>query len=386
MPWSNQGGGPWGGGSGGGGSGGGGGPWGQRPTGGGGGGPTPPNLEEMLRRSQDRFRNIIPGGFGTGRGILLVILGVLVLWLLTGLYRVQPDEQGVELLFGEWTGATTQPGLHYWFPAPIGEVVTPSVERINRVDIGFRGAGDADRVSSQRDVPRESLMLTGDQNIADVDLAVLWRIRDAGDYLFNIRSPDDTVKIAAESAVREVVGRTLLEDLLTGGRQQVEQSTRELLQVILDSYGAGILIQGVQLQKVDPPSPVIDSFNEVQRARQDKERLQNQAEAYRNRIVPTARGEAAKIVQDANAYRERVTKEAEGEAEKFVQIYEAYKTAPEVTRRRMYLETIRDVIGGANKVIIDQDSQGSAQGVVPYLPLNELRRNGATTAVQGTSQ
>ncbi len=381
MPWSNQGGGPWGGGGGGGS----GGPWGQRP--GGGAGPTPPNLEEVLRRGQDRVRRVLPGGFGTGRGLLLIGLAVVVLWLLTGLYRVQPDEQGVELLFGRWTGATTEPGLHYWFPAPIGEVVTPSVERINRVDIGFRGSGDSERVSAQRDVPRESLMLTGDQNIGDVDLAVLWRIRDAGDYLFNIRAPDDTVKIAAESAVREVVGRTLLEDLLTGGRQQVEQSTRELLQAILDSYGAGILIQGVQLQKVDPPAPVIDAFNEVQRARQDKERLQNQAEAYRNRIVPTARGEAAKIVEDANAYKERVTKEAQGEAEKFVQIYEAYKTAPEVTRRRMYLETIRDVIGGANKVIIDQDGETGPQGVVPYLPLDELRRRGgATVAAEETQQ
>ncbi len=389
MPWSNQGGGPWGGGSGGSGGGGSGGPWGgQRPTGGGGaGGPTPPNLEEMLRRGQDRFRNMMPGGIGSGRGILLILLAVLVLWGVTGFYRVQPDQQGVQLLFGKWDGRTTQPGLHYWFPSPIGEVQTPSVERINRVDIGFRGASESDRVTSQRDVPKESLMLTGDQNIADVDLAVLWRIRDAGDFLFNIRAPEDTVKKAAESAVREVVGQTQLEALLTGGRQQVEQTTRDLLQEILDSYGAGILIQGVQLQKVDPPSPVIDAFNDVQRARQDKERLQNQAEAYANRIVPTARGEAAKIIEDANAYRERVTKEAEGEAEKFVQIYEAYKTAPEVTRRRMYLETIRDVIGGANKVIIDQDSQGAAtQGVVPYLPLNELRRNGAAaTTVQGTS-
>ena len=369
MSWSNQGGGG-----------------GQRPGGGGGGGPSPPDLEEMLRRGQDRLRTALPGGFGGGRGILLVVLALVVLWLLTGLYRVQPDEQGVELLFGKWTGATTEPGLHYWFPSPVGEVITPSVARINRVDIGFRGAGESGRRSAPRDVPRESLMLTGDQNIADVDLAVLWRIRDAGDYLFNIRQPDDTVKVVAESAVREVVGRTQLQDLLTGGRQQVEQSTRDLLQQILDDYGAGIFIQGVQLQKVDPPRPVIDSFNEVQRARQDKERLQNQAEAYRNRIVPTARGEAAKIVEDANAYKERVTKEAEGEAEKFAQIYESYKTAPEVTRRRIYLETIRDVIGGATKVIIDQKSDGATQGVVPYLPLDQLRRGGATVANEGTQQ
>ena len=370
MPWSNQGGG-----------GSGGGPWGQRP----GGGAQPPNLEEVLRRGQERVRRFIPGGFGTGRGVLLIGIFVILIWLLTGLYRVQPDEQGVELLFGRWNQATTTPGLHYWFPVPIGQTITPKVERINRVDVGFRAAAGTSGRSqaAARDVPRESLMLTGDQNIADVDFTVLWRIRDAGEFLFNIRDQEETVKIVAESAIREVVGQLPFEDLLTRGRTQVEQDTRVLLQEILDGYNAGILIQNVQLLEVDPPQQVIDAFNEVQRARQDKERLQNQAEAYRNRIVPTARGEAASIVEQAEAYKERVTKEADGVAQEFISVYESYKEAKEVTRRRMYLETLEEVMGKANKVIIDSAEGGGTQGVVPYLPLNELARPRAAAAQQG---
>ncbi len=324
--------------------------------------------------------------WATGRGIGLVIAILVGLWLLTGLYRVQPDEQGVELLFGRWAGVTTEPGLHYRFPSPIGEVITPKVTVINQVDVGFRGQREGARQPAGRDIPTESLMLTGDQNIADVDFSVQWRISDAGRYLFRIRDPDETVKVVAESAMREVVGQTPLQSLLTGGRADVEVRARELLQTVLDNYDAGIEVRAVVLQKVDPPQQVIDAFNEVQRARQDKERLQNQAEAYENRIVPTARGEAAKVVQDAEAYRERVTKEAEGEGEKFVQIYEAYQTAPEVTRRRMYLETLRDVIGGASKVIIGQGSGNSAQGVVPYLPLDELRRRRSTVAAEEPQQ
>ena len=367
MPWSNQGGG---------------GPWGQRP---GGGGAPPPNLEEVLRRGQERVRRFMPGGFGTGRGVLLIGLAVVVIWLFSGLYRVQPDEQGVELLFGRWNQATTTPGLHYWFPTPIGQTITPKVERINRVDVGFRSApGSTSRSqATSRDVPRESLMLTGDQNIADVDFTVLWRIRDAGEFLFNIRDQEGTVKIVAESAIREVVGQLQFEDLLTGGRTRVEQETRVLLQEILDGYEAGILIQNVQLLEVEPPQPVIDAFNEVQRARQDKSRLENQAEAYRNRIVPTARGEAASIVEQAEAFKSQVTKEADGVAKQFISIYESYKGAKEVTRRRMYLETLQQVIGQANKVIIDSDEGAGTQGVVPFLPLNDLARPRSTTAQGG---
>ncbi len=376
MPWSNQGsggGGPWGGG--------GGGPRGQWPPSGGGPGAPPPNIEEMLRRSQDRVRRFLPGGMGSGRMIALGVLGLFILWAIFGLYRVQPDEQGVELLFGKWNGTTTQPGLHWW-PPIIGEVQTPKVTVINRVNLGFRDPGDlGGRVAAARDVPRESLMLTGDQNIADVDFTVQWRIANAGNYLFNIRDPEETVKVVAESAMREVVGQTKLDDLITTAREQVQSQTRVLLQQVLDEYGAGISIERIQLQLTSPPPPVIDAFNDVQRARQDKERLQNEAEAYQNRIVPTARGEAASVIQEATAYRERVIKEAQGEGARFTEIYESYRVAPDVTRRRLYIETLRDVLSRADKVIIDEDA-GGEQGVIPYLPLNELSR-GRTTSQGG---
>jgi membrane protease subunit HflK len=249
------------------------------------------------------------------------------------------------------------------------------VTQINRLNVGFRDSENVGgRSSSARDVLGESLMLTSDQNISDVDFTVQWRIANPADYLFNILAPEDTVKAAAESAMREVVGQTKLDDLLTTAREVVQDDTRILLQSILDGYGAGINIERVQLQKTEAPPPVIDAFNDVQRARQDQERLQNQAEAYRNRIVPTARGEAAGILEEAAAYRERVVKEAQGEASRFDQILATYQVAPDVTRRRLYIETLRDVLRGANKVILDEGA-GGGQGVVPYLPLNELNRN-----------
>ncbi len=380
MPWNSQGGngggGPWGGSGGGGG----GGPWGgQRPTGGGGGGGLgggqQPDIEEMLRRSQDKVRRLMPGGFRSPKVILLILLVLVGLWLANGLYRVQENERGVQLLFGEWNGSVTEPGLHWWPAAPIGEVQTPAVTQINKLNLGFRDASDSDgRRASQRDLDSESLMLTSDQNIADVEFTVQWRISNAGEYLFNIRAPEDTVKAGAESAMREVVGQTALDDLLTNAREEVQAKTQDLLQSILDGYGAGIQIERVQLQKAEAPPEVIDAFNDVQRARQDKERVQNEAESYRNRIVPTARGEAAGVIEEATANRERVIKEGQGEASRFDQIFETCKAAPEVTRRRLYIETLRDVLEKADKVIIDSNAEGG-QGVVPYLPLNELSRS-----------
>lgn len=376
MSWNNQGGGgggPWGGSGGSGG----GGPRGQWPPSGGG---TPPNIEEMLRRSQDKVKRFLPGGFGSGRFAALIAAGAVVLWLFSGVYKVAPDEQGVQLLFGDWDGTITESGLHWWFPGPIGEVQTPKVTVINRVNIGFQDSTDlGGRGAGVRDVARESLMLTGDQNIADVDFTVQWRIVNAGNYLFNIRDPEATVKLVAESAMREVVGQTKLDDLITTAREQVQSKTKILLQQVLDGYGAGIGIERIQLQLTSPPPPVIDAFNDVQRARQDKERLQNEAEAYQNRIVPTARGEAASVIEEATAYKERVTKEAQGEGARFSEIYQSYLVSPDVTRRRLYIETLRDVLMGANKVIIDEGASGG-QGVVPYLPLNELNRNRAPSA------
>ena len=331
-----------------------------------------------MRRGQDRFKRLMPGGMGTTKGVLVILLVILVMWLGSGFYRIQTGQQGVVLLFGQYV-QSTEPGLHWYFPSPIGQVLSPEVERVRRVDIGFRSAqtGNGNRVGGTRNILEESLMLTGDQNIADLDFTVLWKVKDAGDYLFNIRDPETTVKKAAESAMREVIGQTVLQEALTGGRELIESKTRELLQDILDSYGSGITISNIQLLKVDPPTAVIDAFNEVQRARQDKDRKLNEAEAYRNRVVPTARGEAAKMVQGANAYKEKMLKEAEGEAKQFLSVYESYKVAKDVTVQRMYLEAMEDVLQGSTKVIID--SQGGA-GVVPYLPLPELRKRGTGEA------
>ena len=361
MAWNpNRG--PWGGGGGGGG----GGPWGNGPT-----GSPPPNIEDMLRRSQERFKSVLPGGFGGGKGVLLVLLGILGIWLLTGFYRVQPGEQGVEMLFGRFVKMTT-PGLNYWFPAPIGNVLTPNVEQLNQINIGFRGAGDAPRRTTGGDVPQESLMLTEDQNIIDVDFIVQWRIANPADFLFNIRDPEQTVKLAAESAIREVMGQTLLEDALTVRREQVDNQTRDLLQAILDQIGAGVLIADVKQLKVDPPSEVIDAFNDVQRARQDKERSVNEAMAYRNDIVPRANGEAERIIQAASAYREQVIREAEGEANRFNSVLAAYQTGKDVTMRRLYLERMQDLLGRTETFVIDNSANG--QGVIPYLPLTELQK------------
>jgi membrane protease subunit HflK len=324
----------------------------------------------MLRRSQERFRRFLPGGFGGARGILIAVAVIVAIWLATGFYRVQPGEQGVELLFGRFVKVTT-PGLNYWFPAPIGEVYTPDVEQTNQISVGFRG-GEPQRGVGTRDVTQESLMLTADQNIIDVDFIVQWRIKDAADYLFNIRDPEGTVKLASESAIREIMGQTNLEEALTVKRQEVDERTKELLQQILDSYGAGVFVAEVKQLKVDPPSEVIDAFNDVQRARQDKERSVNEALAYRNDIVPRAKGEAERVIQNANAYKEQVVQAAEGEASRFGSVYEAYLSGPEVTKRRLYLERMQELLGKTDKVIID--SNGSGQNVVPYLPLPELQK------------
>ncbi len=372
MPWENKssgGGGPWGGGSNGGGSGG---PWGR---GGGGGGPKPPDFEESIRRGQDRFKGFLPaGGFGGSKGFLVILAIVVVGWMLTGLYRVQPDQQGVVLQFGKWVN-TTQPGLRWHLPYPIESVETPSVERIQALDIGFRSIGGERGRGQKRDIPEESLMMTGDQNIIDIKFTVQWKISDAGKFLFNIRDQEETVKIAAESAMREIIGQTDIQPALTEARQDVELKTRTLLQSILDEYEAGIEITQVQLQEVLPPGAVIDSFDNVQRARQDRERLRNEADAYRNDVLPRSRGEAQRMIQEARGYRERLENEAEGEAQRFLEVFAAYKENPEVTKRRMYLETMQNLLSGTDKVIMDR----GVQGLVPYLPLNELRRQSGAT-------
>ena len=355
-------------------------PWGSggdnNPWGSGGGNSNNIDFEESLKKAKDRFGRFKIGG---PRNIFLLILLAILIWLATGFYRVEPDEQGVELLFGKWNNKTTEPGLHYFFPPPIGQTITPKVEVIRKINIGFRSASDlgfSTNTNAERKVIEESLMLTGDQNIADVAFTVLYRIKDAGNFLFKLRNPELTVKDMAESVVREVVGQRDLQFLLTEGRQEVEQVVRNGLQDVLDSYESGVLIQSVLLQSVEPPSQVIDAFDEVQRARQDKERLVNEANSYLNRIVPNARGEDAKLVENAKAYKEQAVKQAEGVAQNFIDVYNSYKEAPEVTKRRILLETLGEVLEGPNKIILDDS--GTGQGVVPYLPLNELNKNKAS--------
>ena len=331
------------------------------------------DLENSIKKAKEKFGRF---KLGSPRNFSFFLIVVLFIWLATGFYRVEPDEQGVELLFGKWNQTTTEPGLHIFFPTPIGKVMTPKVENVRKINVGYRSASDlgfSTGSNSERNVLEESLMLTGDQNIVDVHFTVLYKIKDAGKFLFKLRNPETTVKDMSESVMREVVGQRELEFLLTGGRQEVEQVVRSDLQDILDEYESGILVQSIQLQSVNPPALVIDAFDEVQRARQDKEKLVNEANSYLNKIVPNARGDAAKLVQEATAYKEQVIKQAEGVAQNFIDVYNSYKDAKYVTRQRIYLETLTEVLEGPNKIILD--STGEGQGVVPYLPLNELNKN-----------
>ncbi|MFV2092680.1 MAG: FtsH protease activity modulator HflK [Hyphomicrobiales bacterium] len=362
MPWNDNDGGWKGGGNRG--------PWGQGPSGGQG---TPPDLEEMLKKGQDRLKQLMPGGSLGARGLIIIVLVAVGLWAASGFYTVEPDEQGVVLRFGKFV-QLTQPGLNYRLPFPIESSVTPKVTKVNRVEVGMRGGlqDGPGRGSAVRDVPEESLMLTGDENIVDVDFTVFWVIKNAADYLFNVQNPEGTVKSVAESAMREVVGTSEIQPILTGEKLKTEVDVQELMQKVLDSYVAGIQVTQVQLQKVDPPGAVIDSFRDVQAARADQERLGNEAEAYANKVVPEARGAAARIIQAAEGYRAGIVDAAVGQAARFESIYGEYVKAPEVTRQRMYFETMEKVFAGMDKIIIDQKDGG--QGVVPYLPLNDLSK------------
>jgi modulator of FtsH protease HflK len=364
MPWTNQGGGgggPWGSG--------GKGPWGSGPQS---SGPKPPDLEEMLRRGQDRLRRFLPGSNLGGKGFALLGLAAIALWGFSGFFRVEPDELGVVLRFGKEV-REVQPGLNYHLPYPVETVLTPKALRVNKIDIGMREV-DTGRGATTRDVPEESLMLTGDENIVDVDFSVFWKVSPTGvgAYLFNIQNPQGTVKAVAESAMREVVGRSDIQPILTGARQTIEAAVQDLMQKTLDHYGAGIFVQQVQLQKVDPPTQVIDAFRDVQAARIDLDRSVNEAQTYANRVIPQARGNVAKITQAAEAYRSQTVAEATGQTSRYMKIFEQYKKAPDVTRERMYLETMERVLGDTSKIIID--SKDGAQGVLPYLPLDELSK------------
>jgi membrane protease subunit HflK len=353
-------------------------PWGTPPGGNGSGkGPTPPDIDAIIRDIQSKINKFLPGGSSSGgKPIGLILIIIAFVWLASGLYRVLPDEQGVVLRFGKFI-KTTQPGLNYHIPFPVESVQTPKVTKVNRIDIGFRSERDSGFSSGGgvADVPQESLMLTGDENIVNIDFSVFWVIKDASKFLFQIQDPEGTVKAAAETAMREVIAKSEIQPVLTEGRAQIEIETQEIIQSILDEYNSGIQITQVQTQKADPPDQVIDAFRDVQAARADMERSKNEAEAYANDVIPRARGEAAKIMQAAEAYKQRVVAASEGEASRFVSIYNEYAKAKQVTKDRMYLETMEKVLADIDKVIIDKNS---GSGVVPYLPLPELGKKKAT--------
>ncbi len=364
------------------------GPWGNGPR----QGATPgnlPDLDELIARMQDTARRFVPGGPGgfggrrnNGRLWGLGALVLLAVWLGSGFYRVQPDQQGIVLRFGAFQ-RTTLPGLNYHIPWPVEQAVTPAVTRINRVEVGFRAGGgerpivlrgsSRDSGGVAREVPEEALMLTGDENIIDINFSVFWRIRDAGAYLFNTRNPEETVKSAAESMMRQVIGRTRIQPALTEARARIEQDVTTGTQAILDQYGAGVEVTQVQLQRVDPPAAVIDSFRDVQRANTDAERVRNEAESYRNDIIPRARGDAARLTAEAEGSKQALVAEASGQAQRFLSVYQAYSAAKDVTLKRLYIETMQELLTRTPSIVVDD----KLQGIVPYLPLDAARAGGA---------
>jgi modulator of FtsH protease HflK len=374
MPWSNQGGG---------------GPWGSGPKGPWGSGSppsgsSPPDLEDLLRRGQDKLRNVLPGGGLGGTGVLFIGLLAIGLWFASGIFQVAPDEKGLVMRFGKFSHEVG-PGLGYHWPYPIESVEIPKVTRVTAIPIGVRLVEDSRRGTRTTEVPEESLMLTGDENIVDVDFTVFWVVapgaNGASEYQFNMQNPQGTVKAVAESAMREVIGRSELEPILTGGRQQIEREVHDLVQKTLDQYKAGITVTQIQMLKVEAPTQVIDAFRDVQVAQANQEQMQNEARAYTNRVVPDARGKAAQLVQSAEAYREQTVAEAIGQTARFNKIFEEYKKAPDVTRQRLYLETMERLFGGTEKIILDS----TGQGVVPYLPLPELRKGPPASPPQSNS-
>lgn len=344
-----------------------------------------PDLDDLIGNLQERARRFAPGGGGRGGMLLAGLIAVVAvaLWLASGFYRVQPDEQGVVMRFGAFN-RTTLPGLNYHIPWPVERALTPSVTRINRVEVGFRvpsaerasqyGGERATNAPGLREVPEEALMLTGDENIIDINFSVFWRVRDVGAFLFNTRNPEETVKAAAESMMRQVIGRTPIQPALTEARARIEQDVTTGTQAILDLYRAGVEITQVQLQRVDPPSAVIDSFRDVQRANTDAERARNEAESYRNDILPRARGEAARLTAEAEGAKQAMVAEASGQAARFLDVYRAYAQAKEVTLKRMYIETMEAILRQTSATVVDD----RLRGLIPFLRLQPGTPSGET--------
>ena len=332
-----------------------------------------PDLDALIARLQAMVRSFLGGGrggrFTGGRGLSLLGLAIVLLWLASGFYRVEPDELGIVMRFGAYS-YRTDPGLHWHLPWPIEHALLPAVTRINRTEIGYRSGAASTSASPSttggRDVPSESLMLTGDENIIDINLTVFWKISDAAAYLFNTRDPDSLVKAIAESSIREVMGRTPIQPALTQLRAQIETDVHTQTQQILDRYKAGIEVTQVQLQRVDPPDAVIESFRDVQRANTDAERMRNEADAYHNDIVPRARGDAARIVAEGQGAKQASVAQATGQAQRFDVVLKAYQAAKDVTLQRMYLDTMQDILTHSQPLVVDD----RLKGIVPFLPLN----------------
>ncbi len=294
------------------------------------------------------------------------VIVVLLIWLGSGFYQVQPNEEAVVLRFGAYNETTT-PGLHYHLPYPIETIKKVNITQERSINLGGQETKEVGTNTFT-----ETHMLTGDENIVDINLTIVWRVENAKDYVFNMQSPDQTVRVAAQSVLREIVGQSQMLPIISGDRGKVEDETKEELQKVLDEFGAGIKVVRIKLQKADPPKQVVDAFNEVQRAKADMERFKNEAEAYRNEILPKSRGEAAQRLQNAEAYKQAVVSKAKGEAERFLSVYDAYKNGKEVTIKRLYLETMENVLGNSDKVIIDSSAKGN--NVIPYLPLDKLNK------------
>jgi membrane protease subunit HflK len=356
----------------------GGGPWGSPPGGGeprrppsndrGPSGKGPNEFEAILRQAQAWFSQF--PGFTGSLGILALVAVVLVIWLLSGIYRVDPNEEAVVQRFGAWARTETL-GLHYHLPAPIETVTIVDVTSRHQTEIGSlssRGSSDA------------GTMLTGDSNIVELGFVVVWQVRDPVKFIFKVEDPNDVLQRAAESAMREVIGQTDVQMALNEGRGQIETSSAAILQSTLDRYDSGIQIAAIQLQRVDPPVPVVDAFHDVQRARAELEQARNDAEKYRNDILPRARGDAQQIIQDAGGYKDKTIAEATGEAAQFISVLDAYKAARDVTARRLYIETMETILRHSRKIIIDPNADGK-NGVVPYLPLPGL--NAPASPVKG---
>ncbi len=321
-------------------------------------------LDKILNLYKEKFTKFFSKG---PKSFFMGFIILVFLWLISGFYTISPEEQGVVLRFGKYTSISS-PGLNYHIPSPVEKVIKVAVTTTRNVEVGFR----TQNAESIRNVDEESLMLTGDENIVDLNFVVQWFVSDAAKYVFNIRNPDKNIKDSAESVMREVIGKTNINFALSEGRDQVRQEAQDSLQIILDKNNSGITVSSLLLQKSDPPPAVIDDFKDVQRARADQERLINEAQAYANRIVPEAKGEASKVRESAEAYKQEVIAVADGASQRFLSVYNEYKVAKDVTRRRIYLETMEKVMQNMNKVIIDSEN---GSGVLPYLPLPELQKS-----------